>query len=272
MSRIADIRLKFNVICDQNTSVFGFAFDDPSKLNLIRGDGFPYLLLKLPIRSSIPDYKQDWELWDIEFYLFEPRHQEEARTLEDQHDALRVIAEDVIDELVFYPNVYQLGSGVEFEYGHDGDNNNSVVVKTKFTLRLFNCRGNTATGEVVTITDNDNALVGTVAARTSLQVIARDTDGVEIDATYTLSNGILILSVITTGGINMETFTGVTTSLTNAAFANKLITSFVVLISGTDWVTQGNATKTYASTTINLVDTEGNPISAEGATATVLYI
>lgn len=254
MSRIADIRLKFNVICDQNTSVFGFAFDDPSKLNLMRGDGFPYLLLKLPIRSSIPDYKQDWELWDIEFYLFEPRHQEEARTLEEQHDALRIIAEDVIDELVFYPNVYQLGSGVEFEYGHDGDNNNSVVVKTKFTLRLFNCRGNTATGEVVTITDNDNALVGTVAARTSLQVIARDTDGVEIDATYTLSNGILILSGISTGSnVMIKDFTGVSTTLVDASFGGKTLAQLAVFVNGTELKTTNEVTKaSTASTTLTL--------------------
>ncbi len=262
MSRIADIRLKFNVICDQNTSVFGFAFDDPSKLNLIRGDGFPYLLLKLPIRSSIPDYKQDWELWDIEFYLFEPRHQEEARTLEEQHDALRVIAEDVIDELVFYPNVYQLGSGVEFEYGHDGDNNNSVVVKTKFTLRLFNCRGNTATGEVVTITDNDNALVGTVAARTSLQVIAKDTLNNILTATYTLANGILILSGITTSTTvsKMIIIDNVTTTAQDAELIGSYtLANLCIFGNGTEQISINNISAYNATTgTITFIESLGD--------------
>ncbi len=262
MSRIADIRLKFNVICDQNTSIFGFAFDDPSKLNLIRGDGFPYLLLKLPIRSSIPDYKQDWELWDIEFYLFEPRHQEEARTLEEQHDALRVIAEDVIDELVFYPNVYQLGSGVEFEYGHDGDNNNSVVVKTKFTLRLFNCRGNTATGEVVTITDNDNALVGTVAARTSLQVIAKDTLNNILTATYTLANGILILSGITTSTTvsKMIIIDNVTTTAQDAELIGSYtLANLCIFGNGTEQISINNISAYNATTgTITFIESLGD--------------
>lgn len=270
MNRIAEIQSKFNLICDQNASIFGFAFDDPSALNIMRGDGFPYLLLKLPIESSIPDYKQNWELWEIEFFLFEPRHQEEPKTLAEQHDALRVIAEDVIDELIFYPNVYQLGSGVTFEYGHDADNNNSVVVRTKFTLRLFNCRANTATGEVVTVTDNDNAIVGTVAARTTLQVIAKDLSNVEIDCTYTLSNGILTLSGINvaTTVIKMIIINNVnTTAQDNELIGAYTIANLCIFGNGTEQISIDNISN-YNSTTGTITFVE----SLGGVTIRVILI
>lgn len=263
MSRVTEISAKFNLIADQNSAIRKYVFDDVSALNSVHLDEYPLLMLKLPIRSELPDYKQMWETFDIEIFICEPRHQEETRTIEAQYDELKVICEDVIDEFVFYPNVYQLEEGVEFEYGHDKFITNLCIVQAKFKARVFNCRNNTASGEVVTIRDNDNALVGTVAARTSLQVIAKDTGGVEIDCTYTLSNGILTLSNINV--IHMVQFTGVTTTLTNAAFAGKAITEFVVLISGTDWVTTGNATKVTASSTITL-DTD-----VGGGIANVIY-
>lgn len=194
MSRIHEIREKFRLISDENASIRSFLFDELSALNAIHDNYYPYLLLKLPVKSVIENYSKNWELWDLEYFLVEPRNLDIE--LDVQHDALKVIAEDVLDEFIFYPTVYQLSDNkVEFEYGHDADNNNCIVVGTKLTAKVFNCRDNTASGEVVTITDNDNALVGTVATRGILKVIAKDQNNVEIDCTYTLANGVLTLVV-----------------------------------------------------------------------------
>lgn len=128
----------------------------------------------------------------------------------------------------------------------------------------FECRDMpTPNCDPVTIYDNEGNEVGEIVSGGILTVIAKDTGGVEIDCTYTLANGILTLSNINV--IHMVQFTGVTTTLTNAAFANKPITDFIVLISGTDWVTSGNATKITASSTITL-DTD-----VGGGIANVIY-
>ena len=117
----------------------------------------------------------------------------------------------------------------------------------------------------VTVTDYLDDEVGTILAGEILQVIAKDTNNNILTATYTLLNGVLTLSGINIEGSTMISFTNVTTELQNAAFADKSITDFVVLISGTDWVTSGSCTKTFGSDTIDL------SVSAEGAIATVLY-
>ena len=251
MSRIYEIREKFRLISDQNSSIRSFLFDDMSVLNTIHDNYFPYLLLKLPTKSTIENYSKNWELWDLEYFILEPRNPDIE--LDVQHDALKVIAEDVLDEFIFYPTVYQLGDNkVEFEYGYDADNNNCIVVGTKFTARVFNCRDNTASGEVVTITDNDNALVGTVATRSSLQVIAKDLSNVEIDCTYTLANGILTLSGINISSIVMEEFLNVSQTLVSSAFVGKTLSQMLIQGNGGEWTTMNTGTEvTKASTASN---------------------
>lgn len=253
MSRIAQIQDKFRLICDQNTSVRTFLFDDASSLNAVHDNYYPAVLLKIPQKSNIPDYNKNWEQFDLEFYVLESRWQSETRSLAEQHDALKVIAEDIIDEFKFYPTVYQVLGGVDFEYGYDTDVNNSVAVRVKFRANVFNCRDNTASGEVVTITDNDNALVGTVATRSSLQVIAKDQNNVEIDCTYTLANGILTLSGINVSSITMEKFINVNQTLTHASFVGKSLDDMLVQGNGGEWTTLNEGTEaTLVGDTITL--------------------
>lgn len=270
MSRIAQIQDKFRLICDQNASVRTFLFDDASSLNAVHDNYYPAVLLKIPQKSNIPDYNKNWEQFDLEFYVLESRWQSETRSLAEQHDALKVIAEDIIDEFKFYPTVYQVLGGVDFEYGYDTDVNNSVAVRVKFRANVFNCRDNTASGEVVTITDNDNALVGTVATRSSLQVIAKDQNNVEIDCTYTLANGILTLS-----GINVATTVSkmiIINNVTTTAQDNELIGSYTIANlcifgNGTEQISIDNITS-YNSTTGTITFVE----SLGGVTIRVILI
>ena len=270
MSRIAQIQDKFRLICDQNVSVRTFLFDDASSLNAVHDNYYPAVLLKIPQKSNIPDYNKNWELFDLEFYVLESRWQSETRSLSEQHDALKVIAEDIIDEFKFYPQVYQVLGGVDFEYGYDGDVNNSSVVRVKFRANVFNCRDNTSTGEKVTITDNNNALVGTVATRSSLQVIAKDTLNNILNATYTLANGVLTLSGITTSTTvsKMIIIDNVTTTAQDAELIGSYtLANLCIFGNGTEQISINNISAYNATTgTITFIT------SLEGVTLRVILI
>jgi hypothetical protein len=102
---------------------------------------------------------------------------------------------------------------------------------------------------VFTVYDNNLTEVGTVTGD-DLQVIALDTNGDEINATYTLVGGVLTLSGIST--TTMISFTNVNTTLTNAAFVGKTAAQLVVLGNGTE-LTTINEIASVVGTTITLV-------------------
>lgn len=249
MSRIAQIQDKFRLICDENSSVRTFLFDDASALNSIHDNYYPAVLLKIPQKSNIPDYNKNWELFDLEFYVLESRWQDEQKSLSEQHDSLKIIAEDIIDEFKFYPQVYQVLGGVDFEYGYYEDVNNCTVVRVKFRANVFNCRDNTSVGEKVTITDNNNALVGTVATRSTLQVIAKDLNNVEISATYTLANGILTLSGINVSNTQMIIIDNVTTTAqSNSLIGSYTLANLCIFGNGTEQISIDNVLSYNATT------------------------
>ena len=201
MSRIEQIKSKFQSIASANVGIDAFYFDDFSIINSLHSNNFPACILKIPESSEITDYKQQWELFDIVFYICEPRHELEARSIEVQYDDLKILSEEVLNEFVFYPNIYQLLGGVKYEYGHDEGASNLCIVQASFQARVYNCRANAAVGHVVTITDNNLVFVGNVTGD-SLQVIAKDTNLNIINATYTLTGNVLTLSNIQTGLAN----------------------------------------------------------------------
>jgi hypothetical protein len=229
MSRIEQIKSKFQSITSANVGIDAFYFDDFSIINSLHSNNFPACILKIPESSEITDYKQQWELFDIVFYICEPRHELEARSIEVQYDDLKILSEEVLNEFVFYPNVYQLLGGVKYEYGHDEGASNLCIVQASFQARVYNCRANAAVGDIVTITDNNNAFVGTVASQTTLKVIAKDTNLTILSPTYTLASGLLTLSNIPLGTNatvknSDNTFTqniaaGATYTLDNTTFA-----------------------------------------------------
>ena len=198
MSRIEQIKSKFQSITSANVGIDAFYFDDFSIINSLHNNNFPACILKIPESSEITDYKQQWELFDIVFYICEPRHELEARSIEVQYDDLKILSEEVLNEFVFYPNIYQLLGGVKYEYGHDEGASNLCIVQASFQARVYNCRANAAVGDIVTITDNNLVFVGNVTGD-SLQVIAKDTNLNIINATYTLVGNVLTLSNIQTG-------------------------------------------------------------------------
>jgi len=102
---------------------------------------------------------------------------------------------------------------------------------------------------VFTVYDNNLVSVGTVTGD-DLQVIATDTNGNEINATYTLLNGVLTLSGIST--TTMIPFTNVNTTLTDAAFAGKTADDLIVIGNGTELSTI-NEIASIVGTTITLV-------------------
>lgn len=197
MIRISDIERDWKYICDQNASIVNFLFDDVSAINQYTKMDFPLCVLKLPQKSSIEDYKKYWELWDFTIYMCTTNYQADEVTLSEKYDSLRVLCEQAISEFVHDPNKYHLASGVTFEYGQDEFVSNLVVVKADFQIRLFNCRDYESSGQIVTIIDNTDVLVGTVKGKSTLKVLAKDQNGTTISASYVLANGVLSLTVNT---------------------------------------------------------------------------
>ena len=251
MSRIEQIKSKFQSISSANTGIDAFYFDDFSIINSLHSNNFPACILKIPESSEITDYKQQWELFDIVFYICEPRHELEARTIEVQYDDLKILSEEVLDEFVFYPNIYQLSGGVKYEYGHDEGASNLCIVQASFQARVYNCRANAATGNIVTITDNNNTLVGTVGTQTTLKVIAKDTLNNTLAATYTLSNGILTLSGISTSTTvsKMIIINNVTTTAQDAELIGSYtLANLCIFGNGTEQISIANITSYNAAT------------------------
>lgn len=164
---IVKIQQKFQDICDANSDIATFVFDDGSILNSLVANSWPVCLLKIPQKAEIEDHKKFWEVYDISFCLTTPRHQDETDSLATQYDSLKDLCGYIIDELTDDPQLYQLKSGVGFEYGHDADNNSNVVVLATFRLRVFDCRTYTApqyvlleNGDLLLLENGDYLILG----------------------------------------------------------------------------------------------------------------
>jgi len=197
MSRIADIHSEWQRITDTNTSVGKFIFDDVGAINDYLRQDFPLVLLKLPQQSTISEWTKYWELWDMVVMVMKPIYQSDDKSIAENWDSLRKVFESLLDSFIVDKQEYQLIGEVNFEYGHDEYLQDMCIVKASFKIRLHNCRTNTATAKVVTVTDNSDSIVGTVAAPSTLKVIAKDQNGTTLSASYVLSNGLLSLTVTT---------------------------------------------------------------------------
>jgi len=205
------------------------------------------------VENSVFNYTFDLYFLDI----LNPDNSNTKDVLNDTH----LIALDMASMLLAYTGDIEFDlpqnltiQPVEHKYTSDYAGH-SVTFTIQVPTEWDNCQVPTRTTPtptpqpVFTIYDNNDATVGTVTGD-SLQVIAIDNNGAEITATYTLLNGILTLSGIST--TTMIPFTNVNTTLTNAAFAGKTAAQLVVLGNGTE-LTTINEIASIVGTTITLV-------------------
>lgn len=198
---ISNIQKEFERICNAEESVTKFLFDDVSGIGEYVKTDYPLILLKLPERSTTTDYNKFWEVWDFVVFAMKPIYQNDEDTLANKWDLLKSIIEDVLDEFTFDKQSYQIIGEVVFEYGHHEFIQDLAVVQSTFKVRLPNCRTVNPTGQTVTIIDNDSALVGTVSAKSILQVIAKDENQNVLDPTYTLASNVLTLGGLPVIGV-----------------------------------------------------------------------
>jgi len=141
MANIKTLVEKFEASILTVTDIKTFVYDDISKINDNRSKTYPVLLLRFLQSSDIPTMGEEYENFNIEFYVFTLHPKNSTDSEETVQQELKTMAIDVIRNIVDGDNLYFLADNrrVRFMYGHFQHNDRLMAVKATCVIRVTDC-------------------------------------------------------------------------------------------------------------------------------------
>lgn len=139
MAKLTDIESRFEAAANTITTmsfVSGYLFEQ----NVIANKGYP-LVIFTPPDSVVPDLIHQFEDYDIVFYIYTEREQDDSETLMQKWEQLKDWAWDIIDYVRANTTTYIINpKAIRFTLFPYEGNDRTPAVKIALTLHVKECR------------------------------------------------------------------------------------------------------------------------------------